>query len=71
MKEYQEELTLAFEKCQEELILAKKTLEQFHVVERDYIEEVAELKHLVIRLEDEINLREKNQLKRHFSEKKK
>jgi hypothetical protein len=71
MKEYQEELTLAFEKCQEELIISKKTMEQFHLIERDYIEEINELKHLVIRLEDEITIRDKNANKRVYSDRKK
>lgn len=47
-------------------------MDQFHLVEKDYLEEIAELKHLIIRLEDEITLRDsKDHNKRHYSSVKK
>ena len=71
MKQYQDELTLAFQKCQEELIASKKALEKFCMHQRNYEEEIADLKHLVIRLEDEINMKEKVLNQRHYSSVKK
>lgn len=53
-------------------MLAKKTLDQFNILERDNLEEIADLKHLVIRLEDEITMRDnmnnsKGFMRRHYS----
>lgn len=93
MKEFQDELTLAFEKCQEELHYYKAQCESYESrslsfptfndainpniptqphpendvlidsgheqLVREYVEEIAELKHLIIRLEEEINFYEK------------
>jgi hypothetical protein len=59
MKEVQNELTLAFQKCQEELEFYKKKSSQPSIDTREYLEEINELKHLVIRLEDKITEYEK------------
>ena len=37
------------------------------VVEREHLEEMAQLKHLIIRLEDEINKRDDEIKRKHFS----
>lgn len=37
------------------------------LAEREYVEEIEELKHLVIRLEDEVNLRDKDLNRRNYS----
>jgi len=49
MKDVQYELTEAFEKCQAELEYYKRKCAQ-PVDVREYVEEINELKHLVIRL---------------------
>ena len=50
-------------------MVARKAIEKFQIIEREQLEEIADLKHLVIRLEDEINLKEtaKNRDRRHDS----
>ena len=50
-------------------MVARKAIEKFQIIEREQLEEIADLKHLVIRLEDEINLKEtaKNRDRRHYS----
>lgn len=59
MKDIQEELTRAYEKCQEELDYFRKRSAPADT--REYLEEINELKHLVIRLEDKITEYEKRE----------
>ena len=67
MKDVQNELTLAFQKCQEELEFYKKKSSQPSIETREYLEEINELKHLVIRLEDKITEYEKKENRRFSS----
>lgn len=79
MKELHEELTAAFQKCQNELELTRKSLEHTNwqlqqvtsgeaqqEIVREYVEEISQLKHLIIRLEDEINQYERKGLSRQY-----
>jgi hypothetical protein len=49
MKHFQEELTAAYEQCKNELILAQQKVEYLQNVEfREYTEQIADLKHMLI-----------------------
>ena len=49
MKHFQEELTAAYEQCKNELILAQQKIEYLQNVEfREYTEQIADLKHMLI-----------------------
>lgn len=49
MKHFQEELTTAYEQCKNELIVAQEKIEYLQNVEfREYTEQIADLKHMVM-----------------------
>lgn len=49
MKHFQEELTAAYEQCKNELIFAQQKIEYLQNVEfREYTEQIADLKHMLI-----------------------
>jgi poly-D-alanine transfer protein DltD len=48
MKHFQEEITSAYEKCKNDLVLAQQKLEYLQNVEfREYTEQIADLKHML------------------------
>lgn len=48
MKHFQEELTMAYEHCKNDLILAQEKIEYLQNIEyREYIEQIADLKHML------------------------
>ena len=49
MKHFQEELTVAYEACKNELIVAQEKIEYLQNVEfREYTEQIADLKHMLM-----------------------
>jgi hypothetical protein len=49
MKHFQEELTIAYEQCKNELILAQEKIQYLQNVEfREYTEQIADLKHMLL-----------------------
>ena len=65
----QQELSQAFERCQAELEHYKRKSTQPAPEVREYLEEINELKHLVIRLEDKINEYERQERRTYRSAK--
>ncbi len=48
MKRFQEEVTVAYEKCKDDLVLAQQRVEYLQNVEfREYTEQIADLKHML------------------------
>ena len=49
MKHFNEQLTLAYEQCKNELILSQEKIQYLQNVEfREYTEQIADLKHMLL-----------------------